>query len=62
MIRTIAPQQGHVAAGARSRSVLGGGCQWNAWVAMTMDSHDFAKSAKSATTKYPARHLGGQPT
>ena len=59
MIRTTATQQGHMAAGARSCSVLGGGYQWNASVAMAVDSFEFTPVT---TTKRPARHLGGQPT
>jgi hypothetical protein len=59
MIRTNAPQQGHMAAGARPCSVLGGGYQWNASVVMWTDSFGFATTI---TAKRPARHLGGQPT
>lgn len=59
MKHTIAPQQGHMAAGARPCGVLGGGYQWNASVAMTASSFEFEKDI---TTKRPARHLGGQPT
>jgi hypothetical protein len=61
MIRTIAPQQGHMAAGARPCG-LGLGYQWNAMAAMTVSSTDSIEFVKDITAKRPARHLGGQPT
>jgi hypothetical protein len=59
MNRTIAPQQGHTAAGARPCNGLGHGYQWNATAWMSLNSMEFVKDI---TTKHPARHLGGQPT
>ena len=59
MIRTLAPQHGHMAAGARPCNGLGRGDQWNAMAWMTQSSIEFVKDI---TAKYPARHLGGQPT
>ena len=68
MIRTTAPQQGHMAAGARS-FVLAGASKWNASVGMTMDfgqgfgtGFGKARTCEDITTKRPARHLGGLPT
>ena len=68
MIRTTAPQQGHMAAGARS-CVLAGVSAWNAPAQMTMDfgqdfGQDFGtcRTRTDVTTKRPARHLGGLPT
>lgn len=58
MIRTIAPQQGHMAAGARPCDGRGHG-YWNASVGTTLSSLEFVMDV---TTKRPARHLGGQPT
>jgi hypothetical protein len=59
MIRTLAPQQGHTAAGARPCNGLGRGYQWNAMAWMNHSSIEFVKDI---TAKHPARHLGGQPT
>ena len=59
MHMTLAAQQAAPAADARPCIGLGRGYEWNASVAMTMSSHEFAKDI---TTKRPARHLGGQPT
>ena len=59
MIRTLAPQQGHSAAGARPCNGLGHGYQWNAMAWMNLSSIEFVKDI---TAKRPARHLGGQPT
>ena len=64
MIRTTAPQQGHMAAGARS-CALAGVSAWNAPAEMTMDfGQDFGtcRTRTDVTTKRPARHLGGLPT
>ena len=72
MIRTTAPQQGHMAAGARS-CVLAGVSAWNAPAEMTMDfgqgfGQDFGqgfgtcRTRTDVTTKRPTRHLGGLPT
>jgi hypothetical protein len=58
MKHTIAPQQGHMAAGARPCDVLGG-YQWNASVVLAASSFEFEMPV---TTKRTARHLGGQPT
>jgi hypothetical protein len=58
MKHTIAPQQGHMAAGARSCDVLGG-YQWNASAVLAASSFEFEMPV---TTKRTARHLGGQPT
>lgn len=65
MIRTQAPQQGHMAAGARPCIGLGHGYQWNATAWMTdssMAQNAFPEFVKDITAKHPARHLGGQPT
>ena len=63
MIRTNAPQQGHMAAGARPCDGLGHGYQWNAtaWMTlgMTSSTNEFVQDI---TAKRPARHLGGLPT
>ena len=59
MIRTIAPQQGHVAAAGALACVLGG-YAWNASVAPTMGS--FRTRKDSVTVKRPARHLGDSTT
>jgi hypothetical protein len=61
MICTTAPQQGHMAAGARSCSVLGG-YLWNASVATAMDSVSFADHMGFTTKRRPARHLGAPPS
>ena len=64
MIRTTAPQQGHMAAGARF-FVLAVASKWNASVGMTMDfglGFGTACTRTDITTKRPARHLGGLPT
>jgi hypothetical protein len=62
---TTALQQGRMAAGARSRSVLGGGYLWSAAITAVavnvcptvnfMDHTEF-------TTKRPTRPLGGHST
>ena len=62
MTRTIAPQQGHMPAGARPCDGLGHGYQWNAMAWMTLSSTDTIEFVKNITAKRPARHLGGQPT
>jgi mRNA-degrading endonuclease toxin of MazEF toxin-antitoxin module len=61
MICTTAPQQGRMAAGARSCSVLGG-YLWNASVGMTMDSVATTEHVDFATKRRPARHLGAPPS
>ncbi len=61
MICTTAPQQGHMAAGARSCSVLGG-YLWNASVGMTMGSVAFIEHMDTTTKRRPARHLGAPPS
>ena len=61
MICTTAPQQGHMAAGARSCSVLGG-YLWNASVGVTMTSAVFAGHMDPTTKRRPARHLGTPPS
>ncbi len=58
---TTAPQQGRMAAGARSCSVLGG-YLWNASVGTTMDSVAFADHMGFTTKRRPARHLGAPPS
>lgn len=59
MNRTLAPQQGHMAAGTRPCNGLGHGYQWNAMAWMNHSSIEFVKDI---TANRPARHLGGQPT
>jgi hypothetical protein len=59
MNRTIAPQQGHPAAGARPCAALSHGYQWTAWMSMTVNSLEFVRDI---ATKRPARHLGAPPT
>jgi hypothetical protein len=59
MNRTIAPQQGHPAAGARPCAAVGHAYQGNAWMWMTVSSLEFVRDI---TAKRPARHLGAPPT
>jgi hypothetical protein len=59
MHRTIAPQQGHMAAGARPCAAAGHAYQGNAWVSMTVSSFELVRDI---ATKRPARHLGAPPT
>jgi hypothetical protein len=69
MICTLAPQQGHVAAGARPCIGLVQGYSWNAaaWLnaPMTQNSSmpaNRVEFVKDITAKRQARHLGVQPT
>ena len=62
MICTTAPQQGRMAAGARSCSGVLGGYLWNASVGTTMDSVAFADHMGFTTKRRPARHLGAPPS
>jgi hypothetical protein len=61
MIRTTAPQQGHMAAGARPCSGVLGGYVWNASVGMTMAA-TCADHSVFTTKRRPARHLGAPPS
>ncbi len=58
MIRTTAPQQGHMAAAGARMCVLGGDA-WNAAVAVTVGSF---RTRSAHATKRPARHLGVSTT
>jgi hypothetical protein len=62
MTRTLAPQQGHMAAGARPCNGLGLGYQWNATAPMTVSSMNPIEFVRDITAKRTARHLGGLPT
>lgn len=63
MIRTTAPQQGRMAAGARPCSGVLGGYVWNASVEMGMNWATSAHDGSLFTTKRrPARHLGAPPS